>query len=137
VKSWLDASAALALVLEEAGANVVEDALRRGPTQMTAINYGEALDVLIRREGVDVRRVARAFALLVEAGMRIAPVTSGVAERAAELRHRHYDRARNPVSLADCILLAAARPDGVVVSGDAGVLATARDEGLPTVPLTA
>lgn len=133
--SWLDASAAIALVLEETGANAVEAVLREGAVEMTAVNYGEALDVLIRREGVDGRRVARAFALLAEAGMRVAPVTAARAERAAAFRHRHYHRARNPISLADCILLAAAAPDDAVVSGDAGVIATARLEGIATVPL--
>jgi uncharacterized protein with PIN domain len=135
VRSWLDASAAVAFVLDEPGAEVVENALRGGATLMAAVNYGEALDVLIRREGLDGRRVARAFGLLVESGMRVADVTAPLAERAAELRRRRYHRARNPLSLADCILLASARPDDRVVSGDAGVIATARNEGIATVAL--
>lgn len=133
--SWLDASAAVAFVLEEPGADVVEEILRRGAAEMTAVNYGEAFDVLIRREGVPEPKVAQAFALLFEAGMRVAPVTRHVAERAADLRRKHYHRTRNPLSLADCILLAAAGPTGAVLSGDSGLLRTAHAEGIRAVPL--
>lgn len=132
---WLDASATLALVLDEPGGEHVERLMAREASAMTAVNYGETIDVLIRRYGVGPDRRRRTIRLLVEGGMDIVPVTARTAERAAELRGAHYHRSANPLSFADCVLLAATAEGDQLVSGDRGVLRTAKAEGIGRVEL--
>ena len=47
----------------------------------------------------------------------------------------HYHGARRPLSLADCICLAAARRGDRVATADGPMLETAEIEGIATVPL--
>ena len=54
---------------------------------------------------------------LVGERMKLLPIDEGIARDAADIRARRYHPTRAPVSLADCILLAA--------TGDSDTLATA------------
>jgi hypothetical protein len=52
------------------------------------------------------------------------------AYRAAEVRRRHFDRRSCRLSLADCFVVATARPGDDVATGDHALLDVARAEGL-------
>ena len=107
--SVLDASAILAFVLDEDGADVVESALADDPV-CGAANWSEvAQKVLAAERDWDLVR-----ALLVSYGVRVEPVTGDDAEWAAR-RWRHGDA----LSLADRLCLALAeRVDAEVLTAD-------------------
>jgi PIN domain nuclease of toxin-antitoxin system len=115
----LDAQALIAFLVGEAGGRRVREVLRAQDSATSAINLDEA----------QVRD------LLEPLGVRILAVDASLAWRAAALRFRHYGRRTSRVSLADCCLVAAASSTDSVVSGDRGVVAMARAEGLQVVEI--
>lgn len=76
----LDASAVLALLFEEPGAEIVRAQLRTGV--IGAANLAEVLAKL-SDHGLPAQEAARAVAIL---GLEVAPMTEGQAQRSAELR---------------------------------------------------
>ncbi|HEY7932480.1 MAG TPA: hypothetical protein VID48_01535, partial [Solirubrobacteraceae bacterium] len=58
-----------------------------------------------------------------------------IARDAADLRARHYHRVRTPVSLADCILLAATRQSDTLATADKPLIRVAEAENVPVVAL--
>lgn len=104
----LDAFALIALLRDEPAAGEVEALLRRGETAVTAINLAEALDVLERVDGVPRARLDELTGPLVAESLALVEVDERLARDGASLRARHYHRTRSPLSLADCVLLAAA-----------------------------
>ena len=76
----LDASAVLALLFEEPGAEIVRAQLRTGV--IGAANLAEVLAKL-SDHGLPAPEAARAVAIL---GLEVAPMTEGQAQRSAELR---------------------------------------------------
>ncbi len=76
----LDASAVLALLFEEPGAEMVRAQLRAGV--IGAANLAEVLAKL-SDHGVPAHEAARAVAIL---GLEVAPMTEAQAQRSAELR---------------------------------------------------
>lgn len=117
----LDAFALIAFLAEEPAADEVEAILRRGEAAITAVNLAEALDVLQRIQGVSRQRLETLTLPLVGDRIAFVAIDERIARNAADVRARHYHRTRTPVSLADCILVAA--------TGDSDELATA-DEAL-------
>jgi predicted nucleic acid-binding protein len=131
----LDAAALVALVAGEPGAVLVDQHLRQGDAAMSAVNYAEALDGLLRRSA-DPQAIQRIIGDLAREPLDVVPVDLATAEAAAVLRARHYSARRRPVSLADCVCAATARSlDGTLVSTDQELLALCADEGIPTVAL--
>lgn len=55
--------------------------------------------------------------------------------RAVGLRARHYHRSRSPLSLADCVALAAVGPDDAIATADQPLVRAARAEGLAVIAL--
>jgi predicted nucleic acid-binding protein len=130
VSVLLDAFALVALLAEEPAADEVEALLRRGDAALTAINLAEALDVLQRVQGIARERLETLTGPLVREGLKLLPVDERMARAAADIRARHYHRTRAPVSLADCVLVAAARSSDVLATADRPLLRVARAEGV-------
>jgi uncharacterized protein with PIN domain len=128
----LDAFALIALLRGEPAAGEVETILRRGGAAMTAINLAEALDVLQRVDGIDRERLDALTEPLMQQSIALVPIDERLARDAAGMRARHYHRTRAPLSLADCVLLAAAAalPDRTIATGDPALAAAARTEGI-------
>jgi PIN domain nuclease of toxin-antitoxin system len=126
----LDAFALIALLAEEPAADEVEAILRRGQAAMPAINLAEALDVLQRVQGVSSERLDAITAPLLSTSLALLPVDEHLARKAASIRARRYHRTRAPISLADCVLLAAADAADTIATADAPLIAVAREEGV-------
>jgi PIN domain nuclease of toxin-antitoxin system len=135
VSTVLDAYALIALRLDEPAAEDVERILRSGDAAITSVNYGEALDRLVRARGLPEPRVRAVFEALLDTSLRRIDVGFLVVETAVRLRAKHYHRERRPLSLADCICVASAGSDGAVATADEAMLAMAEAEGIRTVPL--
>jgi len=93
----LDASAVLALLFEEPGAEVVRAQLRTGV--IGAANLAEVLAKL-SDHSLPAQEAACAVAIL---GLKVAPMTEGQAQRSAELRPAMRSAG---LSLGDCACLA-------------------------------
>jgi len=135
VTDVLDAFALVALARDERAADDVEVTIRKGQAAITALNLAEALDVLGRVYGETAERLRSAFEPLLAESLREIAVDSLLAWRAAELRRRHYHRSRSPLSLADCVALAAASSGDSVVTADAALARAAGREGVEVVRL--
>jgi PIN domain nuclease of toxin-antitoxin system len=135
VSTVLDAYGLVALTLDEPTADEVARVLREGDAAVTSVNYGEALDQLVRARGIPETRVRAAFEPLLDEALSRVDVGFGIVEKAVRLRADHYHRERTPVSLVDCICLAAAESMGAVATADRAMLAVAASEGIDTVRL--
>lgn len=131
----LDANALIALIRGEPAMERVLAILREGSTAMTTVNLAEVFDSLARRVGLSHVRIADVVEPLVEGPLRPIPVDLGLARRAGEIRSAHYHRRRQPLELADCVLLAAPGPDDKIATSDRDVLAVATELGIETIEL--
>lgn len=131
----LDAYALIALLLDEPAAAEVETLVRRRDAAATTTNLIEALDVSHRVRGLPIERARATLEPLLEGAIAVIPLDRAFAERAAELRVRHYHRTSCPISLADSVLLASAGPHDRIATADPDVLRVAAAEGLETVAL--
>jgi predicted nucleic acid-binding protein len=131
----LDAYALVAFLAEEPAADEVESLLRAGDTGVTVVNLAEAIDVTQRVHGIPSEQVRGAIGGLIGDALDVVPHSERDAWRAAELRTRHYDRTRRPLSLADCFLTAAVGADDQIATSDAPLAETAREEGLTVLGL--
>ena len=132
----LDAFALIALLANEPAAEEVEVLLRRGDVAMTAVNLAEALDVLQRVQRVSNERLAELTAPLVGERITLLSVDEPLARKAADIRARRYHRTRSPVSLADCILLAATGASDELATADRPLLHVAGLEHVQTKALS-
>jgi predicted nucleic acid-binding protein len=130
VSVLLDAFALIALLIEEPAAGDVEALLRRGEAAMPAINLAEALDVLQRVHGVSHERLDTIVTPLLSENIALLPVAEQMARDAADIRARRYHRTQAPLSLADCVLLAAAKGAHELATADAPLIAAAGLEGV-------
>ncbi len=126
----LDAFALIALLAEEPAAGEVEALLRRGDAAITAVNLAEALDVLQRVQGISRERLEAVTDPLVSDRMTLVAIDERIARDAADIRARYYHRTRAPISLADCILLAATGEDDALATADGPLIRVADAENL-------
>jgi predicted nucleic acid-binding protein len=132
----LDAFALIALLRDEPAADDVETILRRGEAAMSAVNLAEALDVLQRVDGVDRARLDELTGPLVRESIPLLAVDERTARDGAEVRARRYHRTRAPLSLADCLLVAAASAtDAAIATADRPLAGAARAEDVDVVEL--
>jgi PIN domain nuclease of toxin-antitoxin system len=131
----LDAYAIVALLRGEPAAQQVKGLLDAGAT-LSAVNLAEVVDVLVRVHGRSAIEVGERLDWLEAGGMVVVPVDAGIGRLAGALHAGHYHRTRSPLSLADCVALATAiERDDDIATADEPLLAAARAEACPTVPL--
>jgi predicted nucleic acid-binding protein len=130
VRVLLDAFALIALLAEEPAADEVEALLRRGEAAITAVNLAEALDVLQRVQGIPRERLETVITPLLSEQMSLVVVDERMARDAADVRARHYHRTRAPVSLADCLLVAATGESDELATADGPLIRVAEAEGI-------
>ena len=131
----LDAFALVGMALDEPAADEVERLIRRGTAAVTALNLAEALDQLARVHGHDLEELQQRFGPVLGEPVAILDVDESLALRAAALRGRHYNRRTNPLSLADCVALAAVGAEDSLATADRGLARVAAAEGLDVVAL--
>lgn len=107
-----------------------------GACAATAVNVAETLDVLVRHMGFDPDDVEEKLRWLTLGGLAILDVDEAIGIEAGRLHAVHYHRTRRPLSLADCVALAASlvRSEPLATS-DPALAATARDVGVSVVGL--
>jgi len=115
------------------------EALLRDPDvacAATAVNVAETLDVLVRHMGFDPDDVEDRLRWLTLGGLAIVDVDEAIGIAAGRLHAVHYHRTRRPLSLADCVAVAAAltRSEPLATS-DPALAATARDMGVSVIGL--
>lgn len=131
----LDAFALIALLAEEAAAEQVETLIRRGDTAITPINLAEALDVLQRVGQIPRERLQTLTTPLIGEHIKLAQIDEQIARDAADIRARRYHRTRCPLSLADCILLAATGSSDTLATADRALIRTAEAENVTVTAL--
>ncbi|MGH3049291.1 MAG: PIN domain-containing protein [Gaiellaceae bacterium] len=131
----LDAYALIALLLDEPPADQVEAIVRLRTAGATTVNLVEAFDVSARVHGLPLDRARSSLDVLLDDAIAVIPLDRAVAERASELRVRHYHRSRCPISLADSVLIASAGPGDRIATADPDVLRVAAAEGIATLEL--
>ena len=131
----LDAYALIAFLVGGPAAGQVRALLREGDAAVTGANLIEVLDVSQRMYGLAVERAMAVLEPLFDTSLILLGLDVQVAQRAAQLRARHYHRAARPISLADAVLLASAKPADRIATADPDVLAVAAHEDLRTITL--
>jgi predicted nucleic acid-binding protein len=131
----LDAYALIALVADEPAAEEVEGLLRGAQAAVVVTNLSEAVDVLQRVYDSPPPTVEAAIQPLIGSVLAARSSTEEDAWRAAGLRSHHYARGSSELSLADCLLLAAARPGDRIATADPALAAVARAEGVDVLAL--
>lgn len=135
MRTLLDANALVAVILGEPAMGMVRNLLREGNAAMVAPNIVEVYDVAARREGISGERVATVVEPLFESTIEQVAADASLARRAAEIRAKHYHRQARALSLADVVLLAAARSRDKIATSDSDVLAVAAELGIETIEL--
>lgn len=131
----LDASALLAHLRDEPAGPEVEELLRRGDATIPAANLAEVIDKILRGSSISPDALDVLLAPLFDGLLAVTPLDDETARGGGRLRAKHYDRAASPLSLADCLLLAAAGSGDSIASSDGPLLRAATDEGITTIVL--
>lgn len=131
----LDAYALIAYVIGGPAKEQVISILRGGETAIATANLIEVFDVVGRQHKFPVARVAEIIDPLFAGSLSVVHLDEHLARRAGEFRVEYYHRSRSPLSLADVVLLASARPGDRIATADPDVLETAATLGIETVEL--
>ena len=131
----LDAYALIAFMIGGPATQQVRAILREGDAAVATANLVEVLDVSERVFGIPIARAVDILEPLLEGPLAAVALDSNVARRAAEIRAKHYHRTSRPISLADAVLLASAKPGDRIATADADVLAVAGAENVGAVVL--
>ncbi len=131
----LDAQGLIALFKAEPAAMQVELLIRAGDAKICTLNLAEVLDILVRRDGFSENEIRGLVDPLLQKEVQALPVTTELAFSAVMLRSRHYHRRDRPLSLADCVALAASLDVGRLATADALLAQIAREEGVEVAGL--
>lgn len=114
----------------------VEAELRKGGTAITAVNAAEVIDQLVRLARRSQHEVEASLSSLTAGGLRVVTVDETIGNLAGAIRARHYHRLKSPISLADCIALAASSILGwTLATSDPALAATAKRVGVKVLGL--
>lgn len=133
--TFLDANAFVAVLRREPGAPEVADLLRSRECATPAPCVTELVDKLVRRHGIAPADLAEKLGPLFDESIAVVAVDSRIAWQAGEIRASHYHRKTAALSLADCVLLAAAGSDDEIATSDRAVAVTAHRLGIGLIPL--
>jgi predicted nucleic acid-binding protein len=131
----LDAYALIAFLVGGPAAAQVRAIMREGDAAVATANLAETLDVTARRHGLAVSDAMETIDPLLEGPLTAVALDAALAQRAAEIRATYYHRSTRPISLADAVLIASARPGDRIATADPDVLAVAKAEALGPVAL--
>lgn len=131
----LDAQAIVAFLVAEPAAPEVRGLLH-GTAAISAMNWGEVVDNLLRVQGRTYDEVALRLDLLIAGGLKVVVVDEGIGRAAGRLRAQHYHRRERPISHADCVALATAQALAEpLATSDPALATTAAVVGVTVVPL--
>lgn len=130
----LDAYAVIGFLADEPVAGEVGALMRRGGCRLTSLGVAEVIDRMVRVYAADEDEIATDVAQL---GLDApTPVDASIGILAGQLRARHYHRTTRGVSMADCVLAAAARrTSDPVATPDPHLLGLCHDESIPAIAL--
>jgi len=131
----LDAYALIAFLVGGPASAQVRGVLRDGEAAVASANLAETLDVSQRVHGLPISRAMEILDPLLGDVLTVIPLDIATAQAAAEMRSKHYHRSSRPISLADAVLLASAKPDCRIATADPDVLAVATEEEIETIEL--
>lgn len=131
----LDAYALIAFLVGGPAAPHVRGILREGDAAIATANLAETLDVSQRLHGLAMPRAMEILEPLFDGPLTAIALDLPTAQRAVEVRARHYHRSTCPISLADAVLLATARPGDRLATADPDVLAVAPHEEIEPLAL--
>ncbi len=131
----LDAYALIAFLVGGPATAQVRAILREGRVAVTSANLAETLDVSQRIHGMEIARAMEVLDPLLQGPLEVMSLDTATARAAAEIRAEHYHRSSRPISLADAVLIASAKPDHRIATADPDVLAVAKLEDLETIVL--
>lgn len=131
----LDAQAIVALLIAEPAAPEVRDLLRESPS-ISAMNWSEVVDNLVRTKGRTYDEVAQRLDLLLVGGLRVIALDEPIGRASGRLRAAHYHRRERPISHADCVALATAQALAEpLATSDPALAAVSVAAGVTVVPL--
>jgi predicted nucleic acid-binding protein len=116
-------------------ASQVRGILREGEAAIATANLAESLDVSQRVHGLPIASAMDTLEPLLDGPLTTVALDLATARRAAEIRARHHHRSTCPISLADAVLLATARPGDRLATADPDVLAVAPREEIEPLAL--
>ena len=131
----LDAYALVAFAADEPAAEEVEVLLRASRCGITTVNFAEAIDETRRIHGLSEEDMRGLTEPLLDEVIAVIPPSEAHAWRSATLRARYYHRRTSALSLADCLLLAAAGSDDAIATSDPVIAKVARAEKIDLTPL--
>lgn len=129
----VDATVVLAVVNDEPRAAESVSILSAELCRISTVTVSEIVDVGLRL-GISRERVEDVVQEL-EQSLEVVPPGLETVVAAGALRSRWHERRGSRVSLADCMVVATARPGERVASADAALLRMARGEGLEVIAL--
>jgi len=132
----LDAHAVIAFLTDELARPQVEEILRAdGVVGIGAANLAESIDVLVRLKRVPGDQAGDALRLVLQR-VEVLPVDEAIGRPAGAPRARHFERDRQPVSLADCLALATTKVlERPLATADPPLLEVAAAERVEVIPL--
>jgi PIN domain nuclease of toxin-antitoxin system len=133
--SVLDAQAIVAFLIDEPAAQEVRDLLH-ATASISAVNWVEVIDRLVRTGGRNVDHVMQRLDLLIAGGLKVVAVDEVIGRVAGRLRAQHYHRRERPISHADCVALATAEAlREPLATSDPALVTTAAAIGVTVIPL--
>lgn len=110
--------------------------MRTGGSAITSVNLAEVIDQFVRPARIPTQEVEASLASLVAGGLLVVAVDEPMGRLAGRLRADHYDRTSAPLSMADCVALAASKLTGAgLATSDKPLADVARREGVTVVAL--